>query len=397
MKRFVDLVNFNADASCLSSDRWLAALDGRENSEFCRWLRLYVDYNKPVALGLTGATVADLATHNPEAITLINRHPRVFELVARPFSHDIALTRSRQGFLLNLDLGLTIHRLYFHALTPFFLPPEFMLGSEQVALLAEQGLLGVFVNSQRLAPGMRERVPTFPYQVRGVRGINLRCVPVRGNLTQLYLDALHNYDSGPWRRAILEDPSEVVVSWRDGESPFLVPDGVSREDWWLQHEGDIPRSRVNASKCSFADNEALEGSLLRSYPVHSFLAWMKEFRMMGFLLRLQRLEEMMANLSENSIGLWLQAINSDILSSVEKKSPVVRLKRRPEREDYFDYTILRSERGFEGEELLCLLEQEQEAGIVASESSLLDLGAHGRKLSGRLKQLQVLRREREIQ
>ncbi len=395
MKRFVDLVNFNADASCLSSARWLAALDGKEHSEFCRWLRLYIDGNKAVTLGLTGATVADLAAHNPEAIALINGHPQVFELIVRPFSHDISLTRSRQGFLLNLGLGFAILQQHFPAVAPFFLPPEFMLSSEQVALLAEQSILGVFVNSQRLAPGMRERVPTFPYQVRGVRGIDLQCVPVSGNLTQLYLDALHNYDSGPWRQAILRDANDAVISWRDGESSFLVPDGMSRENWWLQHEGDIPRGHLNATEWKFAANETLEASLLRSYPVHSFLAWMKEFRMMGYLLRLQRLEETMANLPEDSIGLWLQAINSDILSSVEKRSPVVHLKRGPEHEECFDYTILRSERGFEGEEWLCLLEQVQESGFDAAVSDLAGLGAHGVKLWGRLEQLRILRRERE--
>ena len=390
MKRFVDLVNFNADASCLSSARWLAALEGKEHSEFCKWLQLYIDPHKPIALGLTGATVADLASHNPDAIALINRHPQVFELIARPFSHDISLTRSRQGFLLNLSLGLAILRQHFSAVTPYFLPPEFMLSSEQVSLLAEQGVLGVFVNSQRLAPGMRERVPTCPYQVRGVRGINLPCVPVRGNLTQLYLDALHNYDSSAWRQAILGDPDDVIVSWRDGESPFLVPDGLLREGRWLHQEGGIPRSHFSTAECHFADSDALDPRLLRSYPVHSFLAWMKEFRMMGYLLRLQRLEEMTATLSEDSLGLWLQAINSDILSSVEKESPVVRLKSGPENNEYFDYTILRSERGFEGEELLCLLEQEQDAGNIASESSLKNLGAHGLKLAGRLRQLKAL-------
>jgi hypothetical protein len=396
MKHFVDLVNFNADASCLSSARWLAALDGREHSEFCRWLRFYVDGNKAVTLGLTGATVADLAAHNPEAIALINGHPQVFELIVRPFSHDVSLARSSNGFLLNLGLGSAILQLHFPAITPFFLPPEFMLSSEQVALLAEQGILGIFVNSQRLAPGTRERVPTFPYQVRGVRGIDLRCVPVSGNLTQLYLDALHNYDSGPWRQAILQNANEVVISWRDGESPFLVPDGMSREGWWLQHEGDIPRCHLNATDWNFAANETLESSLLRSYPVHSFLAWMKEFRMMGYLLRLQRLEETMARFQGDSIGLWLQAINSDILSSVEKRSPVVRLKKAPEHEEYFEYTILRSERGFEGEEWLCLLEQAQESGLDPAMSHLAGFGAHCVKLRGRLDQLRMLRHGREV-
>lgn len=391
MKRLVDIVNFNADASCLSSDRWLAAIEGNERSEFCRWLGLYIELNKAVTLGLTGATVADLAARNPEAIALINEHPKVFELIVRPFSHDVSLTRSRDGFLLNLGLGYDIQRLHFSRITPFFLPPEFMLSSEQVSLLSERGILGVFVNSQRLAPGMRERIPTFPYLVRGIRGAYMKCIPVSGNLTQLYLDALHNYDSNAWKQAILQNATDTVISWRDGESPFLVPDGMAREGFWLEHESDIQRVHLNSIELNFAANSTLDALLLKSYPVHSFLAWMKEFRMMGYLLRLQRLENNIQNLRGDSIGLWLQAINSDILSSVEKRSPIVRLKKFPELEEFSEYTILRSERGFEGEEWLCQLEQNVETGIDSLTSKFAEFGSHGVKLLGRIEQLRKLR------
>ena len=56
--------------------------------------------------------------------------------------------------------------------------------------------------------------------------------------------------------------------------------------------------------------------------------------------------------------LFLQAINSDILSAVEKDSPVVRLRTRPEREgagEEVDVTLIRSERSWEGEDYLAIL------------------------------------------
>ena len=76
----VDVVNFNADASCLSSTEWLKILDGGSNSKLCRWLQLYVRHQKKVVLGFPGATIADIAQNNPEGIDLINQHENIFEI-----------------------------------------------------------------------------------------------------------------------------------------------------------------------------------------------------------------------------------------------------------------------------------------------------------------------------
>src|SRR5688500_12112914 len=177
MTSLVDVVNFNADASCLDSRRWLQALSGGEDSEFCRWLLLYARLGKRTVLGLTGATLADLEAHNPEAIEIIRQQPDVFEAVVRPFSHDVALLRRPEAFTLNLALGRITASEVFERQTDFYLPPEFMLSSEQVALLREEGIGGVFVNSQRLTPQVRRRIPDEPYWVRGIADTRLRCVP----------------------------------------------------------------------------------------------------------------------------------------------------------------------------------------------------------------------------
>src|SRR5262245_34947643 len=108
MTALVDIVNFNADASCLASARWLQALEGKKESELCLWLSAYIQNNKKTSLGFTGATLADIIEFNPEALDLIRRHPELFEIILRPFAHDIGLLRSIEGFRLNFDLGAQI-------------------------------------------------------------------------------------------------------------------------------------------------------------------------------------------------------------------------------------------------------------------------------------------------
>ena len=88
--------------------------------------------------------------------------------------------------------------------------------------------------------------------------------------------------------------------------------------------------------------------------------------MLGFLGRLERIEQRLHSLSGDLLVVWLQAVNSDILSSVEKDSPVISLASRPGSSAAKSrFTLWRSERGFEGEDYLALLEAaiEEPAGL----------------------------------
>lgn len=390
MTELVDVVNFNADASCLACDRWLAALRGGEESEFCSWLRLYITANKKTVLGLTGATLADLYAHNPDALRLIRSHPAIFGVVARPFSHDVALVRSRFGFQLNLRLGMKAMEYAIGINSTAFLPPEFMLSNEQIALLEAVGTQSVFLNPARFSHEVWQRLPTIPYRVRGVDGTSLRCIPIVGEATQHYLDSLHRFDADPWNRFLAERSSNTVVTWRDGESPFLIPDGIAREQAWL--DGERGMERVLPSESTLADDVAPphEPHHLRSYPVHSFHAWMKEFRMMGYLGRLQQLETRLADFTLLEQMLWLQAINSDVLSAVEKRSPVIRLHEAASSDNELSYTIWRSERGFEGEVQLHALAASRAGDAAPAERLLAAQDAFAVKLRGRFEFLQQL-------
>ena len=113
MNRLIDVVNFNADASCLSSQEWLRILDGGKKSDFYIWLELYVTFNKKINLGIVGASLCDIAHYCPEAIELIKSNESIFNILIRPFSHDNALLRSRDSFLVNLHYGIKVTKKYF--------------------------------------------------------------------------------------------------------------------------------------------------------------------------------------------------------------------------------------------------------------------------------------------
>jgi hypothetical protein len=358
MTVLVDIVNFNSDASCLSASIWLSNLRGGNRSPLYRWLMNYITYEKKVVLGLIGATIADMAAWNPETLDLINAHPEVFQLILRPFVHDIALLRSPKGFELNFGLGRKSIEREFKHVSLFFLPPEFMLTSEQVHYLSEVGVKGTFINASRFAEDMQRRIPDKPYWVKGVLGSELLCIPCDGKLTVAFLESLYGFDGRKWNNALLSCNSPRIFSWRDGESAFLIPEGIEREESWLRSESPaIQREFIQDFTSAALGQEKQEHNhFYSSYPVHSFTRWMKEFRMLGFVQRMQAIERKLENFSIVELGLWLQTVNSDILSAVEKPSPSVQLgsKDRPGFSE--ECVIKRSERGFEGEDYLALLE-----------------------------------------
>ncbi len=352
-----DIVNLNADASCLSSEQWLNMLRKGSNSYLYQWLSVYVKAKKKVSLGITGATLADMRMHNPETIDFINKNRNIFEIILRPFSHDIALLRSKEGFLLNLETGIKTLKREFNSYQNYFLPPEFMLTNEQVYILHTKRIEGTFINPSRFKSEIENRLPENPYYVKGLIGTEIKCIPLMGTLTQAYLQGIHYYNADVWNK-LLHTNNKIHFSWRDGESSFFVPDGNEREYAWLQSEKkNIERLFLSEAlhKVEFDNNKNLKENHYHYYPVHSFTAWMKEFRMIGFVNKVIKTEGNIAKCNKKQKALWLQIINSDILSSIEKNSPQIKLKLKKEDTTLSDYTIWRCERGLEGEEFLALL------------------------------------------
>ena len=366
MMQIVDIVNFNADASCLPASAWLSALKGGSSSSICRWLGVYAEERRRVVIGFTGATVADMATLNPEALALVNDHPEIFEVILRPFSHDIALLRSPAGFALNVRAGRAAIEKAFRHVTRYFLPAEFMLTNAQVNHLEGSGVRGTFVNASRFKDELRARIPDRPYFVRGTFSSRLRCIPIRGELSEAYLQSLHLWDARSWNDAVATVPHDIAFSWRDGESYLFVPDGIERERAWLRDESrEFRRVTLAAVEPGLDFQEpGDEDATYRSYPVHSFSDWVKEFRMFGYMERLAAIEKRLDRFDGEARALWLQAINSDVFSAVEKDSPVIALRTAPQGDPAsreIRRTIQRSERGCEGEEFLEMLDANEHA------------------------------------
>ncbi len=388
MKLLFDIVNFNPDASCLDSKDWIQALKGGTKSLFYQWLYLYVSLNKKMTLGLTGAGAADVLYLNPEAVELINENPNIFELIHRPFSHDIALLRSRKGFEINVDCGSRLLKNEFRNVSNFFLPPEFMLTAEQIQILYEKGFQSVFINSTRMRESHPNAIPTTPYLVKGTFQSQIPCIPVMGHLVRPYLESLQRFDSQIWRTEVSKVDMDNIFFWRDGESPFLIPDGIEREKFWLKNETQmIERKHLSEiSKNQWIDFLKSNGEP-RVYPLHPFSAWLREFRLMGFLRRMFSLENSVQEMAPEQLNLWMYMINSDVLSSVEKKSPQILLKKDQDDDQMLDFIIRRTDRHLEGEECMVLLEEYHSQNMVEH----LKKTSHPEvlKLNARLKYLGV--------
>ena len=301
--------------------------------------------------------MADMAVLNPEAIQTINENPDIFEIVIRPFSHDIALTRTLDGFIHNLELGKKVIRHEFKKVIDWYLPPEFMLTGRQIKVLMDAGIQGVFINPGRFAKDVSSRLPKTPYMVKGVAGSQLPCIPFADGLTSRYLESIQRLSPELWVMDARYDGSGAAYLWRDGESCFLLPDSVSREEGWLRCSGGSQRVLLSGSLKEETFRVPSDSDAYRSYPVHSFAAWMKEMSMLGFLQAVSQHEACLPRFGFLERVLWLMIINSDILSAVEKKSPVVRITRFDHGGlgEEFDLKLARSERGFEGEDYLHML------------------------------------------
>jgi len=354
-KNIVDIVNFNADASCLSSSIWMEALQGGTNSKVCQWLSLFVRNKKKITLGIIGSTLADIKKYNPDAINIINDKKDVFEIILRPWSHDISLYRTDSLFIYNVELGIKSIKSEFESVSNYFLAPEFMITSRQIELIVKMGIEAIFINPDRYQNDIKKRIIPVPHLVYGTSGSIIKCITIHGNSTQKYLSSCQLNNTKIWNQFLQDNPDNVIFSWRDGESFLLIPDGLSRELSWLQGESDnFNRKKLQSLEIVYEDSCMYEKQYYKSYPIHSFSAWVKEMKMMWFVDRIRMIENNFSKLSDFQKTLLLQLINSDILSSVEKISPKIKLDIKGVIEDFIIY---RSERGYEGENYLKLIDE----------------------------------------
>jgi len=352
-KSIVDIINFNADASCLPSRVWLDSLRGGKNSKIYQWLSLFVKNNKKISLGIIGSTLADIKKYNPDAIHIINENKAIFEIILRPWSHDISLFRTDSFFIFNVELGIKSIKSEFESVSNYYLAPEFMITSKQIELIKSMDVEAIFINPERYQNDIKERIIPIPHIVYGTSGTSMKCITIKEDSTQKYLSSCQLFDPKIWDQFIQDSPDEMIFSWRDGESFLLIPDGLSREESWLKGESNnFNRDQLHSIKIKYEDSSLLEQKFYKSYPINSFKAWIKEMKMMWYIDRTNMIEKKYMELSDFQKTLLLQLINSDILASEEKISPKIKLLKNGEIEDF---TIYRSERRFEGEDFLNLI------------------------------------------
>jgi hypothetical protein len=341
----IDIVNFNGDASCLSSARWLEILTGGNSSLLCSWLTLYVKHDKVVNIGFTGATLADIAYYNPEAIDLIRRYPDIFRIVLRPFSHDLGSLRSSRGFNLNVSLGKLVIDYLLQCSPKVYLPPEFVLTSRQVCYLSELGVTQTFLLKERFS---QEQLPIDGndcYLAKGIPNGKIACHLLSKALTDSYLESIQLYRTSSFQS--IETSSPINIMWRDGESCFLLPDSIQRENYWLENNGTTHVALDNKIS-SFSSYSIF------SYPVHPLSGWLNHHSMIWLINEALTIENNLpVKLTPNQLVSWLGIINSDHLSSIEKKSPVIQLKLRQSDTTTTSFKINREPKSYEAEQWLC--------------------------------------------
>ena len=380
----IDVVNFNADASCLPSAKWLKCLEGGENSLFMQMLKNYVRFGRKVNLGLVGATIKDIAFFNPEAIDYINDHQDVFQLLARPFAHDSPLLRLPDGFRYNLEKGLRCIHNYFSNVSNYYLPPEVMLTGEQIRILKEFDIQCIFLHKNRYNESIRKHIPDTPFMLHGVLNTQMWCIPfAEGGLEKKYLSAIHGVTTpDAWCEEIDRRSSSDLFLWRDGESCLLLPLGVDHEAMIFEAELIAGAKRKFLSEISFEGNDTTkESAVLRYFPLHSMKPWLNEMKLYWFVSRVRDIEKVISSLPDSHRLFWLLIINSDILSSVEKNPPIIDVG-----ENVFDVDsgnflwdgvipirekrqviLKRSERAGEGEDYLAYIDLLKEKKITPDE------------------------------
>ena len=373
MKKLVDVVNFNADASCMSSNKWLKSLENGEKSRFCKLLDNYIKNERKVNLGLTGVTIKDLAAFNTEAIVKINAHPEIFEILYRTYSHDLSPLRNNKGFRLNLDFGLETIRKHFKNTVNVFLQSEIMIRNRQIETLRDNEINAIFINPERYNDDVQRLIPKAPFICHGTGDSEILTIPFADNLTLKYLDNLHrNVHHSTWTNLI--NNSDLTILWRDGESSLLFPGGIEFEGILFKYEKSqgVKRRFLSEKLSDFKQQaNAIRGSqLIKHFPQHQLDHWLSDFKMIWLLEHLNQIERIIDKQTPILQKLWLLAIDSDIPASSEKKS--IEIKVHPDvfkvpRDDIaWDGVIpcekdsvlrlLRSERFFEGEEYLRLFD-----------------------------------------
>lgn len=344
--KLVDIINLNSYASCLSTKRWDAALRGGIESELFQILNSYILHDQKINIGIIGSTLAEIESFNPECIALINDNPANFEILVRPYVHSLSILWNDRTFLQNYSLGREYITRTFDNIVNWYLPPEFALRNSHLFTLAENNNLGTFIHPKRVKDGLKTKLPKGLFNLKSIQDSNIECITLTDDYDKYYLELLQLLDSE------IRFDTDWVFGWRDGESPFFLPDSVAREEVFIK-KSKSTYNRVFLSEYLAQHQEPK--STLYSYPQNSLNPWLGNFRLRWYIDAVKEIERNYETLSPLKKFLFLNLLNSDILSSQEKNDVFVPLKNLDGTAQDYPHKIKRKERNLNAEEVLFLI------------------------------------------
>lgn len=379
-QRLVDVINLNSDASCLSSSRWLNAILGGKESELYNILLCYVENRQKVNLGFVGSTLAEIIELNPDCIDLINRCPQNFEIIYRPFVHSLSILWRDETFKRNYDLGKQLTESTFSNVSNWYLPPEFALRNSQIYLLAKEGV-GTFIHPKRMKKKIKDvSIEGYGF-ISGIHKSELKYLGFTESFDRYYLELLQKYTSD----VLFNDGT--IIGWRDGESPFLLPDSLQREKYFVKKSSE-KFERLFLSELD-PDVHFEDVKSVNSYPQNSLLPWMGGFRLYWYVQEVKNIEN---NLNETSLlkrKLFMFLLNSDILSCTEKSDVQIEISPLKGDSDYVKLLIPRVEKNLDAEEILYLIKNIDEDDLMDTINNQIDDTLKIR-LNARIKSLNLL-------
>ena len=342
----VDIINLNAEASCLSTKRWLRALKGGNKSELYAILSLYVKAELKVTLGIVGSTLAEIEEFNPECIELINQHPNNFEILIRPFIHSLSILWTNETFIHNYELGKRYIEDRLKNCINWYLPPEFALRNSHIYALQNLKCEGTFIHPKRVKNDIKSKLPKGVFTLASIQNVKMPCINFTEGYDTYYLDQMQVF------RSNITFKENTIYGWRDGESPLFLTDSVKREEIFIENSKKEFK-RIFLSE-ALSQTENIQKKIVHSYPQNSLLPWLGNFRLFWYTTEIKNIERSFNSLSKTKQIIFLNLLNSDILSSIEKNDVTITLKELGNGESS-QFLIKRKERNLDAEEILFLI------------------------------------------
>ena len=143
------------------------------------------------------------------------------------------------------------------------------------------------------------------------------------------------------------NPANSLVMWRDGESPFLLPDSIKREEYWL---------KTSNADHDFYTEPSINDSCPHPYPMHPMSSWLSQQSMTWLVHEVARLESSLEkNINPDFVTAWLGAIGSDNLSSIEKSRVHLKLNTFDQPSTKYDFYIDRANKSLKRSNGLLIL------------------------------------------